>query len=276
MDEPKLAPEEGVQDFTADQMYMVLCLVALILTVVGLGDLGDLAIIPFVLGVMAVYFRWTSVPVVWLLVLAIMTAVQSQNSTLRQFGGLRVSAVRARGERGPGSAIQMLTCAAALAFTAGYCRRLVLLGGAFPGDTRNAPPAVSDGRHAALKPARRDNAAGNMAELMPVVLAAPVCCAVGYTLWMFLVQLPPPQPDEMQLSRLHDEWGLLVLCWVVGVAGAVGSVVTGYLERARATPEESLLYLQDQLWRETRREQGRLNRWLVWSRLRGQRRKEKA
>jgi hypothetical protein len=274
VDEPKLAPEEDVQDFTADQMYMVLCLVALILTVVGLGDLGDLAIIPFVLGVLAVYFRWTSVPVVWLLVLAIMTAVQSQNATLHQFGGRNVPSSWVLASQRSGLAVQLLTCAAALVFTVGYCRRLVLLDGAFPGDARNAPPAVSDGRHAALKPARRDNAAGTAAGLMPVVLAAPVCCAVGYTLWMFLVQVPVP--EEVQLSRLHYEWGLLVLCWAVGVAGAVGSVVTGYLERARATPEESLLYLQDQLWLETRREQGRLNRWLVWSRLRGQRRKEKA
>jgi hypothetical protein len=46
------------------------------------------------------------------------------------------------------------------------------------------------------------------------------------------------------------------------------------LGRRRAPTEENLLYLQDQLWQQTRHEQATLNRWLVWARLRWQRRKE--
>jgi hypothetical protein len=38
--------------------------------------------------------------------------------------------------------------------------------------------------------------------------------------------------------------------------------------------EEATLLLQDTLWLETRREQGRINRWLAWARLRSRRRKE--
>jgi hypothetical protein len=113
-----------------------------------------------------------------------------------------------------------------------------------------------------------------MAELTPLLMTVPVCCLAGYFLWLLLVRVP--QPPELPLSKFRDEWGLLVLCWFLATAGLVGSLVTGYLDRARASPGQNLLYLQDQLWRQTRREQGRLNRWLVAARLRGQRRKEKA
>jgi hypothetical protein len=49
---------------------------------------------------------------------------------------------------------------------------------------------------------------------------------------------------------------------------AATAALLGYLRWARATPEESLLYLQDQAWAATRSEQRRLNRWLIWARLR--------
>lgn len=274
MDDRKAPAEGEVQEFGADELYMVLCVVALILTAVGLEEFGSLCLVPLGLGIGALYFRWTSVPQVWLLVLACMIAVQSENSTALLFRGRRVSASGVLATRNPASPINFLTCAAALVFTIAYCRRMVLLEGGFPKDAKAVSPAVPDGRHAALKPVRRDKPAGGMAELTPLLSAVPVCCAAAYFSWLVLARVPPP--EEVQLSRLHGEWGLLILCWLVGVTGAAASVVTGYLDRARATPEENLLFLQDQLWRETRREQSRLNRWLVWARLRGQRRKEKA
>jgi hypothetical protein len=39
------------------------------------------------------------------------------------------------------------------------------------------------------------------------------------------------------------------------------------------SPEEAALYLQDELWRQTRREQARLNRWLAWAEKREARRR---
>jgi len=33
-------------------------------------------------------------------------------------------------------------------------------------------------------------------------------------------------------------------------------------------PEEAALFLQDTLWRETSREQRRINRWIAWARRR--------
>jgi hypothetical protein len=67
----------------------------------------------------------------------------------------------------------------------------------------------------------------------------------------------------------------LLLLGTLGGAVALAGAVLRHRDWVRATPEEALLYLQDQLWRETARDQGRLNRWLVWARLRGRARKEK-
>jgi len=57
----------------------------------------------------------------------------------------------------------------------------------------------------------------------------------------------------------------------VGAAAALA-----YTKRALASSPENLLFLLEQLWRETRREQSRANRWLTWARLRAQRRKERS
>jgi hypothetical protein len=79
-----------------------------------------------------------------------------------------------------------------------------------------------------------------------------------------------PQP-----SRLPDVvWQFFVVVWAVATLLVVARGFLGYLGRLRASREESLLYLQDQLWTQTRGEQRRITRWLAWSRLRGQRKKE--
>jgi hypothetical protein len=111
------------------------------------------------------------------------------------------------------------------------------------------------------------------AELLQLVLAALVFTALASAAWGAVVRQKPALGFDIR------EWQLLVLVWVGGTFLAVAGALAGYLRLGRSTPEEGLVYLQDQLWRETRREQSRLNRWLVWARLRHQRRlrrKEKA
>ena len=69
-------------------------------------------------------------------------------------------------------------------------------------------------------------------------------------------------------------WHLLVLIWLGSLVLMGASAVLAYVERAQAGPEESLLYLQDQLWTQTRGEQRRIHRWMVWLRLRRQKQQE--
>ena len=55
---------------------------------------------------------------------------------------------------------------------------------------------------------------------------------------------------------------------------AATGIIVHYRRLTSATTEECLLYLQDQCWRHTRREQSSLNRWLTSARLRAERKKE--
>ncbi len=70
-------------------------------------------------------------------------------------------------------------------------------------------------------------------------------------------------------------WRLLILFWLLALGLLLTSALLAYLKQALASAESSLIYLQDQLWRQTRREQSRINRWLVGVRLRRQRKEER-
>jgi hypothetical protein len=65
----------------------------------------------------------------------------------------------------------------------------------------------------------------------------------------------------------------MLLVWLLGLVFLVASALLSYLAQGRARPEEAALVLQDEAWRETSREQRRIQRWRVWARRR-QRRKE--
>jgi hypothetical protein len=74
--------------------------------------------------------------------------------------------------------------------------------------------------------------------------------------------------------HLYDSiWQLMVLLWLVSIVLIVAAGVLAYLGTRRLSPEEAALYLQDQVWRQTRREQARLNRWLTWAEKRQARRR---
>jgi hypothetical protein len=80
--------------------------------------------------------------------------------------------------------------------------------------------------------------------------------------------------SEPPYKGLQVVWQGVTLLWLFGLPMLFFTAVLGYVRRARATAQENRVFLQDQLWRETRREQSRNNRWLMWARLRAQRRKE--
>jgi hypothetical protein len=103
-----------------------------------------------------------------------------------------------------------------------------------------------------------------------LVLALPLWTVLSVVAWGWLIE------DMGPLGMTREVWRMIRIVWAGLTIVAVTGVVAGYLRRTLATPEESLLYLQDQLWRQTRREQSSLNRWLTWARLRAQRRRERS
>jgi hypothetical protein len=275
MSDGRREPAGGAPGWDGEQLYLLICLCTLVVMVVALTEygLGEIALIPFALGALALWMRWTSVPPFLLMVLGFLVMYHSSSADARAFRGRLVPAARTLAVRDPATAMNFILVAATVAFTIAYYRRLSILENVFPADPRKAPPTEPGGKPVPLRPARRSAALATPPELVALAVAVPAWCALGYFLWVALARTPPP-PD-WPANQLRGEWGLLVLCWALAVGGMAGAAFLGYLGRARATPDQSLLFLQDQLWRQTRREQSRINRWLVWARLRGQRRRER-
>ena len=75
---------------------------------------------------------------------------------------------------------------------------------------------------------------------------------------------------------LPHVWDAVVAAWLIGLLLLLVSTIIRYWYRQQITAEEGLVFLQDTLWRETRREQRRINRWLAWSKLRSANAKEQS
>ncbi|MGH7225715.1 MAG: hypothetical protein ACRELF_21055, partial [Gemmataceae bacterium] len=108
----------------------------------------------------------------------------------------------------------------------------------------------------------------NAGEMALLGFVLPVWMGLAVLVWTWMMEGVPP------LGMRREAWRVLRLVWAILAGLAITGTVTSYLRLITATSEESLLYLQDQCWRQTRREQSSLNRWLTWARLRAQRKKE--
>jgi hypothetical protein len=160
--------------------------------------------------------------------------------------------------------MDLVLCVAVLAYVVGHYRLLALLRHVFPLDPRrrsSSPPKMGGGREG--DPARRRSAdLVSSRELVLLLLTLPLWTSLAVVVWSWIMEDTTPWEMEPEVWRaLRLVWGGLAIVAAMGI-------VAGYLRQTLATPEESLLYLQDQLWRHTRGEQGRLNRWLARVRLR--------
>jgi hypothetical protein len=101
---------------------------------------------------------------------------------------------------------------------------------------------------------------------LPIV--ASIWALIGLSLWTWVASTTP-WPGVNRAT-----WQALVLFWLLAL-GLLGTTTwLLYLDSTMAGPEAALVALQDQLWKETRREQTRINRMVTGGRLRRQRRKE--
>ncbi len=120
------------------------------------------------------------------------------------------------------------------------------------------------------EPAQRTTAEGNPGEVVLLLLGAAAFGVVASLLWFRLASETPPLWSDFPPAL----WRTIVVVWGTVLALAAMYAFLGYLRRSHAGRDESLLYLQDQLWAATRGEQRRINRWLAWARLRKQRKEE--
>ena len=102
-------------------------------------------------------------------------------------------------------------------------------------------------------------------------MTAPLFFAMAYLLWTWIGVFSPPAWYDLPPSL----WPIVVLIWAGVIVLALVWTYLAYIGRTLASEEESLLFLQDQLWAETRGEQRQINRAVAWTRLRRQKKEEK-
>jgi hypothetical protein len=231
--------------------YMLFCLASLFLLVMCLADRGLewWGLVPALIGCLTLLTHWSHGPPLVLVALAGLLGMSGPPSRWSYSGWSRFQTP---------TLMDLVLCVAVLAYVLGHYRLLSLLRYIFPADARR-PRAGAQRRSADLV---------NAWEMALLGFALPIWVGLAVIVWTWMMEGVPPWGMPREL------WRVLRLLWAVLAVLAVTGIVINYLRLATATPEESLLYLQDQCWRHTRREQSCLNRWLTWARLRAQRKKE--
>jgi hypothetical protein len=250
-----------VRDYT----FLALGALALCGMVLYFDGPGIWGLLPVLLGMIGVLVRWGAAPALYLVTLLVVLILPDR--LLWLLGA-------PSGHRGEVELTDVVLAAASLIYVAAQMRLQSLVRHGVPPDLRRKRRLLSPrlvGRwFLPGQPTHRSGAAGG-GELLLLLIAAPGFALVAWLLWMRLALEPSPEPGSLPPVL----WQIVVIVWamVIGLAGM--HAFLGYLGRARASPEESTVFLQDQLWGATRGEQRRINRWLVWARLRRQRKEEK-
>jgi hypothetical protein len=221
---------------------------------------GVWALVPVLIAAIGVLGRWSSGPPLFLVTLVFLTLLSNW--------------LNGKPWNGESPVFDVVLALTILGYVAGHYRLCSAASHAVPPDRRRErrPPAPrARGRWLLpAEPTKRTTAGAQGGELLQFLVTLPVFALVAALLWVRLRIEEMPQP-----SRLPDVvWQFFVVIWAVATLLLIARGFLGYLGRARASREESLLYLQDQLWTQTRGEQRRIARWLAWARLRAQKKKE--
>jgi hypothetical protein len=259
--------------------------------------LGPWSLFPVVIGGLALMQRWRSGPI--LLLLSLTFLVLS-----RQFGldpyqlayalvvevvsfvyGVRVGWVR--GLRNLALMQEfflsdLALAASVLGYSAGHYRLQGLLDHLFPTNPKqgkDAPTGQKTKKGILPTPVRetlsslrqrRPPSLVQSREILILLLTLPVCPMAAWFLWFWVRRMMPA------LDMPRPLWQILFLLWI-GVGGAlVAAGLLRSLAQHKLSPIEALMYLQEVVHRDTRREQRRLNRWLAWAWLQRRRREEKS
>jgi hypothetical protein len=262
------------------RMYQLAALGALLVVTVNLvdGRLGVWTLAPLLMGSLVLLTGWSSgalivLGVTFLVVLCHRLGYSPDDLLWRMFlGHSRYSSRPPR----PTLIGEVSLCAAVVTYVACHYRLVGLTGRLFPAEQRennpwwgHAPARGTTPIRKEVEPwQRRPPARASSTELYGVLLAALACPVAATILWVLANRLRGPEV----LSRSEER--VVLLIWFMASILIGAYAVLSYMRQTQASPDEQRMYLQDQLWRETRRDQGRLNRWLVWRRLRAQKRKE--
>jgi hypothetical protein len=244
------APE--LRSHPAIRNYILLCMSALFLLVVCLAERGMewWCLVPALIGSLTLLTQWVHGPPLVLLSLTGLMGMSRPYSRWSYFGLARFQTP---------TLMDLVLCVAVLGYVLGHYRLLALVRNIFPPDPRLPPGEPSQRRSADLVTGW---------EMALVGLALPLHAGLALVVWALMMG------EETPLDMSIELWRVLRLVWAGLAVLTAAGIAASYLRQTTATTEESLLYLQDQCWRQTRREQSSLNRWLTWARLRAQRKQD--
>jgi hypothetical protein len=243
--------------------YSILSLAALLLMLPLLVEAGfDFwALLPVLFGAVGILINRAIAPLV-LFILSVMLLVQRNMVGFHWFHQRSV-------------ALPILLPLLTFAYVAGASRLLALVRHTVPPDVRRSrKPAGKRIRGRWLLPREattRSLASVPAGEIGRLLAIAPAFLAVAYLISAPLAADSPP--DWYDLSPTL--WRGVVLIWGGVIVLAALWAFLAYIGRTQASEEESLLFLQDQLWAQTRGEQRQINRSVARVRLRRQRKEER-
>jgi hypothetical protein len=259
--------------------YAVVCVAALVVLGMALLEkqMGAWSIVPLAAGVIALLTNWGAGAAVFLLTLCVAMAAHARGVPLPNLPFLVHDTLRFMGPEGrlAGQRLEPLpdlaACAAALAYVMAQYRLQGMQRFIFPPSTRQARPFRLGPPRDTEPPERRRAELATPIEIGLLGATLPLWSGLAALALFGLTR------TAANLDVIDDAWrGPFVLFWVVALGLAAGSTVLGYRRRSQASREEAWLALQDELWRQTRGDQARVNRWVNRLRLRARRRKEQA
>jgi hypothetical protein len=271
-------PDDGVRN------YLFLCYAAQLALLLLLLERGLQlwGLLPVLIGCGSVALRWRLGPLVFLIALAGLLYIAPA-----------LDAVLRAGQRWSTSSVSdVLLCAAVLAFLVGHYRLQGLVHFIFPRDPRRTTkpprsrPVPVAARPPFVVPPQRSPLSASTAELVLLLVSLP--------LWLVLALVCEAKliPHEAPLQELGKDWSSRThydyeimgartasfvvgalwqgrwLLWTFGGGGLLVASLFGYLAWVRASAAEAQIYLQDTVWKETCREQRRIQSWRVWGRRR--------
>lgn len=259
-----VAVPDPAQD-PAARNYIFICLAAMVVLLVVLlyQGLGTGSLIPVLVGIMGVVTRWRIGPLLLIVALAGLYYIEM----IRYYGIVRPP------EFETPELSDVLLGGAVVVYAAAHYRLQGLLHEIVP-----RAPSRPGRRQGALHDPQPEPSACRSTRAVPESELAWLFCVPGWAAAAVVLWLALPAPVSYLATHVElrpQDWQAGLLVWSLGVGLLVLNSFVNYAGFRRLGAAEARLVLQDVAWRETRREQGRINRWLAWARLRRQRREEK-
>jgi hypothetical protein len=228
------------------------------------GDFGFWSILPLLFGAIGIGWNWTSAPALVLVSVLIMLMVK------------RSSPTPAGWDRSDEVVLRVLLPLAIFLYVVAAMRLLSLVRHTVPPDVRRARRPAGRwlrGRWLLPREATTRSAARVPAGEIGLLLStAPIFLAGAYLVWSLTAGTMPSDWYEGPGTL----WRIIMLIWAGAIVLAASWAFLAFFGRTQASAEESLLYLQDQLWSQTRGEQRQINRAIARARLRRQQKEEGA